>query len=172
MFKAKHFLILFCLIALVLIGSSCEEWLEGIEEEYEKYSKEDKKEDKKETEWGYDEKGNRILLPEPEMKCWPADSEVGSGDSSEKEVKTILGVEAIEKCKSVECKTSGSMEWMTIVDHFKSKMESSGWIKSGGQNLYYSDWQTFTIWYQGYNKAKQQSYRLEYCDIIPKKDLE
>ena len=172
MLKSKYFLILFCLAALVLMGSSCEEWLEGAEKEYKKYIKDDEEKGKKETEWGYDEEGDRIVLAEPELECWPIGSEVGPWDNSEEEVTTIFGVEAIQKCKSVECKTPESIEWMQVVDHFKDAMEPLGWEKDSGQNIYYSDWQTFTVWYHGQNKKKQQGYTLEYCDVIPKKDLE
>jgi len=157
--KFKLIIPILLLVILVLVGADCGE-----------QSKKGKK--TKVEEMGYDKYGDRILLEEPELECWPIGSEIGPWDNSEEEVMTIFGVEAIKKCKSLECKTPEGMEWMTIVNHFKDLMEGQGWTKSSGQNIYYSDWQTFTVWYFGYNKKKQQGYKLEYCDVIPEKDLE
>ncbi len=158
MSKFKFIIPILLLVSLVLVGAECGEESKGKKVKIE--------------EMGYDEEGNRILLEEPELECWPIGSEVGPWDSSEEEVTTIFGVDAIQKCKSLECKTPEGMEWMTVVNYFKDKMEPLGWEKDSGQNIYYSDWQTFTVWYFGYNKKKQQGYKLEYCDVIPKKDLE
>ncbi len=155
----KGFIIAILLFALILVGTECGD------------SSSRKKKDKEETEWGYDKDGNRILLNEPELECWPLGSGIGESGQTEEEVMTIFGVEAVEKCKSLECETPEGMEWMTVVDYFEDKMEGLGWTKSGGQNIYFSDWQHFTIWYQGETKEKSQHYRLEYCDIIPEKDL-
>ena len=161
MAKLKFLVPVLILAALVLVGASCGG--------YER-SKSDKKEEESDMP-GYDKYGNRILLEEPDLECWPIDSGIGESGKTEEEVTTIFGKEAVQKCKYLECETAEGLEWMTVVDYFKEKMEGAGWTKSGGQNIYYSDWQTFTIWYQGQTKEKSQHYKLEYCDIIPKDEL-
>lgn len=155
----KGFIIAILLFALILIGAECGE------------SSSRKKKDKDEPELGYDEDGNRMLLDEPELECWPLGSGIGESGQTEEEVMTIFGEEAVQKCKYLECETPEGMDWMTIVDHFKEEMEGLGWTKSSGQNIYFSDWQEFIIWYQGGTKEESQHYKLEYCDTIPKKDL-
>jgi len=159
MFK-KGLIVILLLFALILVGAECEE-----------SSSSRRKKDKQETEYGYDKDGERILLDEPELECWPLDSFIGESEKTEQEVMTIFGEEAIQKCKSLECETGEGLDWMEVVNHFKEEMEPLGWTKSEGQNIYFSDWQTFTIWYQGGTKEESQHYRLEYCDTIPKKDL-